>query len=131
MRPSTCPYVIAMKTIVNKTRRPLKIKLSQGAGPCVWAPPRKGQISTQDAERESVKQIVEAGEIEILDDPSPGASQGEPGTSAGMAKSQDHHPAVFRLETRRPLVSEKPMTRRAHQGTDPRDSDGRSDTMNL
>lgn len=78
-----------MKTIVNKTRRPLKIKLSQGRV-LRLGPSKEGQISTQDAERESVKQIVEAGEIEILDDASPGASRGSKGP-AGMAKSQDHH----------------------------------------
>lgn len=77
-----------MKTIVNKTRRPLKITLSQGRV-LRLGPSKEGQISTQDSERESVKRIVEAGDIEILDDASPGASRGGKGP-AGMMKSQDH-----------------------------------------
>ncbi|SVC78476.1 uncharacterized protein METZ01_LOCUS331330, partial [marine metagenome] len=49
-----------MKTIVNKTGRPLKIRLSQGR--ILRLSPRKeGQIATHDAERESVRTMVEAG----------------------------------------------------------------------
>ncbi len=56
-----------MKRIVNKTRRPLKIKLSQGRV-LRLGPAKEGQISTQDAERESIKKSVEADEVEIFDD---------------------------------------------------------------
>ncbi len=56
-----------MKRIVNKTRRPLKIKLSRGRA-LRLGPAKEGQISTQDAERESVRKSVEANEVEIFDD---------------------------------------------------------------
>ena len=56
-----------MKRIVNKTNRPLKIKLSQGRV-LRLGPAKEGQIATQDAERESVKKSVEANEVEIFDE---------------------------------------------------------------
>ncbi len=56
-----------MKRIINKTRRPLRIKLSQGRV-LRLGPAKEGQISTQDAERESVLKSVEADEVEIFDD---------------------------------------------------------------
>ena len=77
-----------MKTIANKTRRPLKIKLSQGRL-LRLGPSKEGQIATHDAERESVQRMIEAGEIEIIDDASPGAGRGSKG-QAGMAQSQGH-----------------------------------------
>ena len=48
-----------MKRIVNKTGRPLKIKLSQGRV-LRLGPRKEGQIATHDAERESVQTSVEA-----------------------------------------------------------------------
>jgi hypothetical protein len=56
-----------MKRIVNKTQRPLKIKLSQGRV-LRLGPAKEGHIATPDAERESVRRSVEAGELEIFDD---------------------------------------------------------------
>ena len=58
-----------MKRIINKTNRPLKIKLSQGRV-LRLGPAKEGQIATQDAERESVRKSVEANEVEILDEES-------------------------------------------------------------
>ena len=78
-----------MKTIVNKTRLPLKIKLSQGRV-LRLGPSKEGQISTSDADRESVQRMVGAGEVEIIDDGSSGAGRGNKGPS-GMAQSQGHH----------------------------------------
>ena len=78
-----------MKTILNKTRRPLKIKLSQGRV-LRLGPSKEGQIATPDAERESVQGMVEAGEVEIIDDASPGAGRGSKGP-AGIAQSQGHN----------------------------------------
>jgi hypothetical protein len=77
-----------MKTIANKTRRPLKIKLSQGRV-LRLGPFKDGQIATPDADRESIRRMVEAGEIEIIDDASPGAGRGIQG-QAGMTQSQGH-----------------------------------------
>ena len=55
-----------MKMIVNKTRRPLKIKLAQGRV-LRLGPAKEGQIATHDAERESVQKMIEAGEVEVFD----------------------------------------------------------------
>ncbi len=56
-----------MKTVLNKTGRPLKIALSRGR--LLRLGPRKeGQIATQDAERDTVQRRVAAGDIEIFDD---------------------------------------------------------------
>ncbi len=46
-----------MKTIINKTGRPLKITLSQGRV-LRLGPRKEGQIATPDAERESVKKMI-------------------------------------------------------------------------
>ena len=78
-----------MKTIINKTRRPLKIKLSQGRG-LRLGPSKEGQIATHDAERESVQRIIEAGEVEIFDDLSSGTGSAGKG-KGGPAKSQGFH----------------------------------------
>ena len=56
-----------MKRIVNRTQRPLKIKLSQGRV-LRLGPAKEGQIATHDAERESVQKSVQAGEVELFDD---------------------------------------------------------------
>ena len=45
---------IFMKTIINKTGRPLKITLSQGRV-LRLGPRKEGQIATPDAERETVQ----------------------------------------------------------------------------
>ena len=78
-----------MKTIVNKTRRPLKIKLSQGRM-LHLGPTKEGRIGAQDAGREAVKRLVEAGEIEIFDDASAGGSRGARGT-AGPSHADGPH----------------------------------------
>ena len=78
-----------MKTIINKTRRPLKIKLSQGRV-LRLGPSKEGQIATHDAERESVQRIIEAGEVEIFDDLSSGTGSAGKG-KGGPAKSQGFH----------------------------------------
>ena len=82
-----------MKTVVNKTNRPLKLQLSRGR--VLHLGPRKeGQIVTQDAERGSIQKMVEAGDIELFD---PGDAQGGPraGGSGGVSPdSHGHHPAT-------------------------------------
>lgn len=56
-----------MKTILNKTGRPLKIALSRGRV-LRLGPRNEGQIATQDAERDTVQRRVADGDIEIFDD---------------------------------------------------------------
>ncbi len=79
-----------MKTIVNKTSRPLKIKLAQGRV-LRLGPAKEGQIATPDAERESVQKMIEAGEVEVFDDVSRSGSRarrGPAGPSGGHRGSQ-------------------------------------------
>ena len=75
-----------MKTIINKTRRPLKIKLSHGRV-LRLGPAKEGQIATHDAERDSVQRIIQAGEVEVFDN-----SSGDTGAAGkgknGAAQSQ-------------------------------------------
>ena len=72
-----------MKTITNKTHRPLKIRLAQGRV-LRLGPAKEGQIATHDAERESVQKMVEAGEVNVFDDVSRSGSHARSG-SAGWA----------------------------------------------
>ena len=58
---------IFMKTIINKTGRPLKITLSQGRV-LRLGPRKEGQIATPDAERETVQKMIAAGEVNVFDD---------------------------------------------------------------
>ena len=56
-----------MKTIVNKTHRPLKIALARGRV-LRLGPRKEGQIATNDAERESVQKLVASGDVGVYDD---------------------------------------------------------------
>ena len=58
-----------MKTLVNKTIRPLRVSLSRGRV-LRLGPRKEGQIATQDADRESVKALVAKGDVEVLDEAS-------------------------------------------------------------
>ena len=78
-----------MKTIIDKTRRPLKIKLSQGRV-LRLGPSKEGQIATQDAERESVQRIIQAGEVEVFDNSSSDTGAAGKGKS-GTGQSQGFH----------------------------------------
>lgn len=53
-----------MKTIVNKTPKPLRIHLP-GGKTLHLGPMKHGQISDQAAEEDSVRKLVKAGEVEI------------------------------------------------------------------
>lgn len=85
-----------MKTIRNKTTRPLKVSLP--GGKVLYLGPRKdGQIADNAAERPSVQRLVESGDVEIVGGPSSEASGGSagnisaPGSSQGHAKSPASH----------------------------------------
>ena len=96
-----------MKTIVNKTRRPLKIKLAQGRV-LRLGPAKEGQIATHDVERESVQKMIEAGEVDVFDDVSrsglraPQRARGALGGSQGVT---GRAPRVLGAEARRPVAS--------------------------
>ena len=95
-----------MKTIVNKTRRPLKIKLAQGRV-LRLGQAKEGQIATHDAERESVQKMIKAGEVDVFDDVSRSglrARSGSAGRSGGGRGSQGGAPRVLGAEARRPVA---------------------------
>jgi len=65
-----------MKTITNKTTRPLVVPLPRGKK--LHLGPRKtGQITTEAAEHAGVQKLVDAGDIELSDEhPSAGGPSG-------------------------------------------------------
>lgn len=81
-----------MKTILNKARRPLKIHLSRGRF-LHLGPGKEGQVATQDAERDSFKKLVKAGDVEIIGE---GSGPVAPGSSAASAHpdARGHHPST-------------------------------------
>ena len=67
-----------MKTIANKTTRPLAIPLPRGKK--LHLGPRKtGQITTEAAEHAALKKLVDAGEVEITDEPGGSTGPGSGG----------------------------------------------------
>jgi len=55
-----------MKTVVNKTRAPLKLPLPRGKS-LHLGPNKSGQIADSAEEHAALKKLVEAGTIEIFD----------------------------------------------------------------
>ena len=70
-----------MKSIANKTQKPLSVPLPRGKT-LHLGPGKTGQISSEAAEHPPLAKLVHAGEIEVFDDGP--ASTGEPG-AAGRA----------------------------------------------
>ncbi len=61
-----------MKIVTNKTARPLTLPLPRGKK--LHLGPRKtGQITTEAADHAALKKLVDAGEIEISDEPGGGS----------------------------------------------------------
>ncbi len=56
-----------MPAVTNKTQKPLSVALP-GGKTLRLGPGKSGQITTKAAENPRLKQLVEAGEIEIADD---------------------------------------------------------------
>ncbi len=54
-----------MKTIRNKTTRPIRVPLPRGKT-LHLGPRKEGQISTHDVDHPPLRKLVEAGEIEVL-----------------------------------------------------------------
>ena len=78
-----------MKTVVNQTGKVLRIPLSRGRV-LRLGPRKEGQIATQDAERDLVKQRVASGEIEIFDDASH-TGRANAAARTGAARAQGGH----------------------------------------
>ncbi len=67
-----------MKTVVNKTHKPLRLHLP-GGKVLHLGPLKSGQIADEAADQPAIRKLVEAGEIEIA---------GEPGSSQPASEDQ-------------------------------------------
>lgn len=79
-----------MKTVRNKTHRPLRVPLPQGKV-LHLGPGKTGQIAAQAVDGTGVQRLVAAGELEIVGDgggPAKGAARG----GRGHADTHGHHP---------------------------------------
>ncbi len=72
-----------MPAVTNKTHRPLSVPLP-GGKTLHLSPGKTGQITARAADDGRVKKLVEAGEIEIVDDQS---KQGVGSTGSGKQRS--------------------------------------------
>ena len=77
-----------MKTVKNKTNKPLRVPLPRGKTVHL-GPAKSGQITTEAAEHAALKKLVEAGEIEIIDDGGESAAGG-PGGGGGSGARHGH-----------------------------------------
>jgi len=75
-----CGMIVQVKTISNKTHRPLSVPLPRGKT-LHLGPGRTGQIASEAAEHPPLKRLVETGEIEIL-----GEGHVDPATGAGTSR---------------------------------------------
>ena len=81
-----------MKNVLNKTRRPLKVQLSQGKV-LHLGPGKEGQIATGDEELASLKKLLSDGELEIVGEGSY-TETGSARISTGRLERHGHHPSV-------------------------------------
>jgi hypothetical protein len=88
-----------MKTVTNKTRKPLSVRLPRNKT-LHLGPGKTGHISSEAAEHPQLRKLVDAGEIEVFDDgPTPtggtgGGGKGRPSfyghpASSGSRRSGD------------------------------------------
>ena len=82
-----------MKTILNKTRRPIKVPLA-GGKVLYLGPWRTGQIADRAYAAPAVKRLVDAGEIEVVGEGGQAAAAAEQGGVAPEA-TQGHPPETM------------------------------------
>ena len=81
-----------MKTIKNKTQKPLSVPLPQGKK-LFLGPGKSGQIATKAADHPPLVALLEADEIEIVGEGNdPGAHGSEGGSSVNSSQQRDHSP---------------------------------------
>lgn len=83
-----------VKTISNKTQRPLSVPLPRGKV-LHLGPGKTGQIASEAADHPPFKKLVEAGEIEILGEGHVGAVGGH-GGKVGSSGIHGHTPGPSR-----------------------------------
>lgn len=77
-----------MKTIKNKTNRPLRVPLPRGKT-LHLGPNKSGQIAFEAVEHAGLKKLIEAGELELVEEESGSGGEGGAGNKAGGA-AQGH-----------------------------------------
>lgn len=77
-----------MKTVSNKTQRPLSVPLPRGKT-LHLGPGRTGQIASNACDHPQLKKLVDAGQIEILDEHSESA-EGAGGGNVGRTWMLGH-----------------------------------------
>ncbi len=82
-----------MKTILNKTRKPIKVPLA-GGKVLHLGPSKTGQIADRASAAPGVKRLVDAGEIEIVGEGATPAAAGEEG-AVGHEATQGHPPETM------------------------------------
>jgi hypothetical protein len=75
-----------MKTIKNKTNKPIRVPLPRGKTVHL-GPAKSGQITTEAAEHPGLKKMVEAGEIEVTDEIGGGGAGGAGGSAGGGSRT--------------------------------------------
>jgi len=83
-----------MKTVINKTRAPLKVPLPRGKS-LHMGPGKSGQIRDEDADHAGLKKLVEAGKLELVEGGHHDAGVAG-GTTAPHAATQGLGKANFR-----------------------------------
>jgi len=81
-----------MITILNQTPRFLRIYLSRGKV-LRLGPRKEGQISTHDADSETLRQLVADGAVKIMGE-GPQAGASSPANPAARTDVQGHHPRL-------------------------------------
>ena len=81
-----------MKTVLNKTRAPLRVPLPRGKK-LHLGPGKSGQISHQDLDHKPLQALIKKGKIEIQGDgPTPGATREH--DRAPHESTHGHHQAT-------------------------------------
>ena len=81
-----------MKTILNKTQRPIRVPMPRGKV-LHLGPNKTGEIAPKAADHPPLQKLVEAGDIEIVGDGAHATQR--PGDSGPAAtKSQGHQPSM-------------------------------------
>ena len=78
-----------IRTVVNKTRRPIRISLPRGKT-LHLAPTGQGQVQDDTIERPAFKKLIEAGDIELLDEKGAGA-QGTANSPGRVQRADQGH----------------------------------------
>jgi hypothetical protein len=79
-----------MRTVINKTHRPLKIHLPRGKV-LHLGPKKEGQIATHDLDSPGVTKLVEAGSLELVAEAGAEDSEGH-ADSHVHEDTHGHHP---------------------------------------